>query len=346
MPTVVCGHSDLLSRALEVGERCENAKVVGYACTFLTWACGDLGRFQEAAAYGEKAQEIAKLFPSDQYLYFKSLAGLGFLRWTEANYQKGRKIGELLLAYGEENANSRSKVIGHFINSYGEFQLGDFAASLASGMKSIEASEDPAYLQFGRLGVGWASLLAGDFAAVESSLKPVVDFCEKGGCGVFLPWACIFLGPALIGQGRMDEGMKVLEKAEKAILEQGRRSCEASYEYVLGKVFTLIAMGSQRSFAVMRRNIRFLARNLPFASRKAIEHFRRAIKISEEIGANSLLSSAYLDLGLFHKGRGEVNEAQESLRAAIVLLEDAALSHRLNEGREALATLEGLPSSR
>jgi len=56
-----------------------------------------------------KAQEIARLFPSDQYLYFKSLGGLGYLRWIQGDFKRGREIGELLLAYGEITANSRDR---------------------------------------------------------------------------------------------------------------------------------------------------------------------------------------------------------------------------------------------
>src|SRR4030042_4058289 len=85
-----------LKRALDLGESCRDQKVVGYACTWLTWACVDLARFDEAAAYGEKAQEIEKLFPSDKYLYFKSLGGLGYFHWIDGDFQKGSGVGGLL----------------------------------------------------------------------------------------------------------------------------------------------------------------------------------------------------------------------------------------------------------
>ena len=329
-----------LKRALDLGESCRDQKVVGYACTWLTWACVDLARFDEAATYGEKAQEIAKLFPSDQYLYFKSLGGLGYLHWIDGDFQKGSGIGELLLSYGERTANSRSKVIGHWTNSLSQTHLGDIPASLRSGEKSIEASEDPTYIQFGRISVGFASLFAGDFAKVEEVLKPLVDFCEKGGCHVALPWALILLGSALIAQGQMNEGMKVLEEAKEMIHENKKRVCEPYYEYTLGKVFSLISSGPKPSFSIMRKNIRFLAKNVPFASRKAVEHFSRAIEMSRLIGAKSVLCLAYMDLGLFHKGNKENEHAKECLKAAIEILEKGGPSPNLEQAKEALASLK------
>jgi len=264
---------------------------------------------------------------------------LGYLHWIKGDFQKGREIGELLLAYGERTANSRSKVLGHWINSTCQFHLGDIPASLRSGEKSIEASEDPTYVTFGRLSVGFASLFTGDFAQIEKVLKPLVDFSEKGGCHVGLPWGLIFLGPALIAQGQMNEGMKLLEEANEMIHENKKRVCEPFYAYTLGKIFSLIATGPKPSFSIMTKNIRFLAKNVPFASRKAVEHFSRAIEMSRVIGEKSVLCLASMDLGLFHKWNKESEQAKECLKAAIEILEKGGPSPNLVQAREALASL-------
>jgi class 3 adenylate cyclase/tetratricopeptide (TPR) repeat protein len=332
---------DYLKKALDLGESCKDQKVVGYACTWLTWVCAQLARFDEAATYGEKAQEIARLFPSDQYLYFKSLGALGMLHWLKGDFQKGREIGELLLAYGERTANSRSKIMGHWTNSFSQSHLGDIPASLRSAEKCIEAAEDPFYIQFGRVSAGMAYLYSGDFTRVEEVSKPLVDFCEKGGCHVFLSFSFISLGPALIAQGRMNEGMKLLEEANKMIHEGKIRVFEPYYEYTLGKVFSLIATGPKPSFSVMAKNIRFLAKNVPFASRKAVEHFSRAIEMSRLTGQKGVLCLAYMDRGLFHKWNKENEQAKECLKAAIEILEKSGPSPNLEQAREALASLKG-----
>jgi len=329
---------DYLKRGLDLGESCKDQKVAGYACTWLTWACVDLARFEDAAIYGEKAQEIAKLFPSDQYLYFKSLGGLGYLYWIKGDLQKGSEAGELLLSYGERTANSRSKVLGHWTNCACQFYFGDLPGCLRSGEKAVEVAEDPLYVQFGRSALVLALLLSLDFARIEEISKTSVDFCEKGGCHVFLPWAYVFLGPALIARGRMSEGMKIMEEANEMIRENKKRVLEPYYEYTLGKVFSLIAAGPKPSFSIMTKNIRFLAKNVPFASRKAIEHFSKAIEVAKSIGANSVLLTAYMQLGLFHKSKRENEQAKECLKAAIEILEKCGPSPNLEQTREALAS--------
>jgi len=47
-----------LRRALGLGEEMENPMVIGYACAWLAWACGDLGLVEEGILHGRRAQEI------------------------------------------------------------------------------------------------------------------------------------------------------------------------------------------------------------------------------------------------------------------------------------------------
>jgi predicted ATPase len=64
---------EYLLKALHLGEEMHDQKVIGYACAWLAWTCLYLGNLAEAISYGERALEIARLLPSDHYLYFKSI---------------------------------------------------------------------------------------------------------------------------------------------------------------------------------------------------------------------------------------------------------------------------------
>ena len=72
---------EYLCKALKTGEEIGDRRVIGYACTWLTWTCAELGLLQEAAAFGKRAQDVSRSFESDSYLYFKSLSGLGYVYW-------------------------------------------------------------------------------------------------------------------------------------------------------------------------------------------------------------------------------------------------------------------------
>jgi len=330
---------DYLTKALNLGEDSKDQKVIGYACTWLTWSCAELALFDEAASYGERAQQIAKSFPSDQYLYFKSLAGLGFKSFFTGDIQGTMEVGRRLLSHGERHANSRSKVLGHWMLSFGQYNLGDIPSMKKSGKRAIEASEDPLYIHFGRLLAGIACLFSGDFQEAEEILQPTVDFSEKGGCGELLLWAYINLGPALIAQGRMSQGMELLDKARQMINKSHRKGCECNYDYTLGKTYAIIATGPKPSLSIMAKNIGFLMKNVPSASKKAVEHFNRAIEVSKKIGAKSILGLAYLDLGMFYKSKKETDKAQSCLSEAIRIFEENGAEIFLTQGKEALASL-------
>lgn len=48
-----------LSKSLEIGEEIENEKIIGYACTWMSMTCSDLGLLDDALNYGIRAHEIS-----------------------------------------------------------------------------------------------------------------------------------------------------------------------------------------------------------------------------------------------------------------------------------------------
>ena len=330
---------EILSHALDLGEESDNQKVIGYACTWLTWACAEMGLFGESETFGERAQQIAKSFPTDQYLFFKSLAGLGFLNWMKGDTKKVFEGSRRLLDYGERNSNSRSKVMGHWINSFGHFLVGDMGSVKESSEKAIEVSEDLLYSQFPIITSGMASLLSGRAQESEDTLKPLVDYCEKRDVGEVLIPAYLFLGPALIALGHMEQGLRMLENVRQTCLENQRITFYSQAEYVLGYVYSQIAMGPSPKFSIMAKNIGFLAKNVPFAGKKAEEHFHKSIEVAREAGAKGILATAYLDLGLLHKAKKRTDQARECLTEAIKIFEENQGQVYLKQAKEALASL-------
>jgi tetratricopeptide (TPR) repeat protein len=78
---------------------------------------------------------------------------------------------------------------------------------------------------------------------------------------------------------------------------------------------------------------------LPFALKKAEEHFTIAIKTAGEIGAKSYLGQAYLELGQLHKAKGKTEKARECITHAIEAFEKCEADVFLKQAREALASL-------
>jgi len=174
---------EYLCKGLELGEDTGNQKVVGYACTWLTWTCGEQGLFAEGIEYGERAQKIAESFPSDQYLFFKSLAGLCYINYYKGDSNRVFEGAERLIEHGERNANSRSKVFGHWMKAFGYLSTGDVKSALKSSETSIEVALDPAYAQFPKTTLGLSYFFGGQFQEAENVLQSALNFSQKRGIG-------------------------------------------------------------------------------------------------------------------------------------------------------------------
>jgi tetratricopeptide (TPR) repeat protein len=113
-------------------------------------------------------------------------------------------------------------------------------------------------------------------------------------------------------------------------------------EYVLAKVYCQIVEGSGPiSLSTMAKNMGFLIKNVPFASKKAEEHFNRAIEVAKEIGAKGTMGMAYLDLGLLYKMKGKTEQAKKCISEAIQIFEQTEAEIYLKQAKEALTSLDG-----
>jgi tetratricopeptide (TPR) repeat protein len=328
-----------LHKALELAETSGSEKVEGYACTWLAWTCIELGLYDEAKAHGERAQRIASSYNSDQYLYFKSLGGLGLLHLMKGELQEGYAIARRLSKYGEENANSRSNVVGHWFMAMGNLMDNELTSAKKQSLLSIETSRDPFYLSFGRITLGWVALLSGDFDEAEEALQYLVDFGENRGEGQCLLYGYIFLGPVLAAKGKMDEGMRVLEKAHQLIVRNGRMTCHAFYEYAMGMVHAQIATGPRPGLSVMAKNVGFFVRNVPFAAKRAENHFKKAIELSKQLGSRYMQGSSCYDLGVFYRSRKQYALAGEMLEEAVTAFEQGGFQNMLKTAKAALSGL-------
>jgi len=331
---------ECLHKGLELGEKAGNQKVIGYACTWLTWACAELGRFSEGIDFGEKAQKIALSFLSDQYIFFKSLSGLCYINFLKGDANRVFEGAKRLIEYGERNANSRCKVFGHWMNGFGYTSLGDMESSQKSCEKAMEVALDPAYPEFPKVTLGLAYFFGGKLQEAEKVLKSSLDFSEKNGMGQISVLGQCFLSPILIAKGHMKQGAELLEKARNALIKNQRRVWYALSEHILGEVNLQIATGPKPALSVMAKNVGFLVKSVPFATKKAEEHFNKAIELLKEIGANGFLGNTYLSLGLLYKSSKRTDQAKQCILEAIDIFRDCGAEANLKQANEAFDSLQ------
>jgi class 3 adenylate cyclase/tetratricopeptide (TPR) repeat protein len=329
-----------LCKALELGEKSGNQKVVGYACTWLPWTCAELGLFSEGIQYGERAQKIAESFPADQYLFFKSLAALSYIYFMKGDTKSVINGANLILDYCEKNSNNRGAVFGYWVNSWGYFLIGDLEKEQKCCEKAIEVALDPFYAQFPKHSIGNSYLLCGQFQEAEDMLLSALNFSEPRAIGVFSVLSYLDLAPILIAKGHMKRGLKMLKDVQQILIKNQRKVFYALSEHILGSVYSQIATGPTPAFSIMAKNIGFLVRNVPLAGKKAEEHYNQAIAIYKGIGAKGFLGGVYLDLGRFYKARKKNQQARECISEAINIFEKCEATEYLKQAKEAMEGLK------
>ena len=184
---------DYLCKALKIGEEIEDRRLIGYACAWLTWTCTELGLLEEALDFGKRAQEISRSFESDQYLYFKSLGGLGYAYYQSGETRKALEAGKAILEYGDTHSNIRSLVMGHWTMGLGYTMGGNYNSAIECVESGTRFSADPFYSQTLRTVLGVSYFYANQLDKVKTTLEEVLSYSEKFGAGVIGTMASIIM---------------------------------------------------------------------------------------------------------------------------------------------------------
>jgi tetratricopeptide (TPR) repeat protein len=328
-----------LQKALKLGEEAESQRVIGYACTWLAYTCAVMDKYEEGYSYWERAVPIAKTIESDTYLYFKSMGAIGHLNSFSGEKKQSFEIGNALLRYGEKYSNIRSQVVGHICIGHSYFADGDLEKAFLSYRKAVNVAEDPFYTQWPRAFVGLCCIMNDQINKAEEPLNEVSSYLQNYGCEIFGPAVMPFIGIVLINKGDMSKGLKTIEEIQEYCREKNWGWGIALSEYVLGNLYYQIAYGEKPGMSTVLKNLGFLAKNVPFASKKAENYFNRAIESAKQFGAKGILGQVYFDLGLLHKAKKRNNSAGKCISEAINIFEQIGAEVRLKQAKDALSSL-------
>jgi tetratricopeptide (TPR) repeat protein len=265
---------------------------------------------------------------------------MGYVYWYKGERKKAFEAGRALLDYGQKYSNIRSLVLGHWITGYSHYMDGDFSSAIECHRKAIQLSRDPYYIEVPRLALGMSYFSSGLYQEAKSALQQVLTYSERLGCETLGTPAKAFLGGLSIVGGQMSQGARAIEEAENVWKENGSRQRFAIVAYIWGKLYLQIVEGRGGiDFSTLMRNVGFLIRSVPFAAKKAEDHFNRVIEIAGKIGAKGLLGQAYLDLGFLHRAKEKKDEARECIRLALQFFEQCQAEGYLKQAKEALESL-------
>jgi len=330
-----------LAKSLEIGEEIENDKIIGYACTWMSMTCSDLGLLDDALNYGIRAHEISKRIRFDPFLFLFSLRAMGWAYTFKGDCRKIDNVGRLMLEYGEKQSDPRAITSGHNLIGTGQYFGGNMLLAIETLKRGILVSPDPLLSNTAKTILGGSYFLAGNLEEAEKYFVEVHKFCEEHGAGGMGAFSRIALNSIFLAKGELGRGVRMEEELIGWFEENENKYRLAYHLWKSGYVYLKMAQRKgSTNLSFIAKNLGFIMRNVLVAGRKAENYFNKSIGVARQIGAIGILGQASLGLGLLYKTKGKMDEAKNRFSEAIEAFEKCGAEGYLKQAREALATCE------
>ncbi|MEE4113767.1 MAG: AAA family ATPase [Desulfobacteraceae bacterium] len=329
-----------LTRALAIGTALGDDNLIGYSSAGLCWTCTDLGRMDEALAYGRQAATVADRIQTDHELIRFNLTGMGLLHFFSGDINACWKTGEQLLQFGEAKGDARPFSEGYLLMGAARMAAGDFVQAESLLNKAIEVSVDPIYSLNARFFLSYAYFSQGKVPIAAQTLEAVIATTEQFGYEYVGTSANAFYGIVSAAMGNLAKGVAIIRERIQTHRQRGKRNHDLIFTHMLGKFYLSLALRQgTSSFSTVIKNAGFLLRTLPVASRLAERYLREAIEIGTQIGTRLRLAQACLDLGLLYGHKKRFTDARNYIARSIDLFDRCGADMLLAEARTALDSL-------
>jgi class 3 adenylate cyclase/tetratricopeptide (TPR) repeat protein len=323
-----------LMHARELGEQANHPELIGYACSWLSWPCTELGRFDEAIENCNRAEALyVDGLVKDAYIYFHPLMGKGYTYWHKGDARRTGEMGDRLLKFGHRHGNVRSLVGGYCCHGWRHMITGDIPQAIETFRQAIQTSADPWYSQFPRLALCLAAISNGQVEEALPLLDQMIAFSDSNGTEFVGEPARFFKAFAATLEGRVTEGLETMEGLFEQWKTDGSRLRTVICGFVLAGAYSqLHAQASQSGKAP----------DTPDESQwagKAIQLYQAVIDEAADMGAVALHARALSGIGAVLASSGRREQARQTLTRGIELLESIQAANHLVQARKLLETL-------
>jgi class 3 adenylate cyclase/tetratricopeptide (TPR) repeat protein len=332
-----------LERALALAEASGDEEGTGYASMGLMWRWV----FWEPAVE-ESRQNVARLAGraveigtrlEDVWLTMKGLSGIA-LSWAFAGRPaEARQASLRLLELSRETGDPRPQGMGLYCLSIAN----TISLELEEGVRNAEEALRISLAPLDRL-------TAVTFKAFALTLQDRSDEALSIGVDAkseLLEKAYISpltilelaLGGAMAVRGDLTEAVRSLTAARSWLADHGHPMGPFGCDLVLGEIYLRMALREELPpWRALLRNLPFLVRTLPFATRKAQAHFEAAAEGFGRIDSPVFRSWSLYDLGRTKQRRKRHAEARECLEEALAIAREVGAGALAAKIEAALAT--------
>ena len=137
-----------------------------------------------------------------------------------------------------------------------------------------------------------------------------------------------------LARGNLSAGVQTIHGRMQAFRRKGKRYHLMTFQYLLGKVYFEMAVQRRpMRYRMILKNLPFLIRHFPFASRKAELNFKQALAEAESIGAKGVAGQIYFDMAQLYEARGKRDLAKASSDRCIAIFQTCGADAYLGKAR-------------
>ena len=311
----------LLERALVLGRELGDDVAVAYAELGLMWALvywGEPGA-ERRRTLEEMGDRVAATGRSvgDIWLASKAILALSIDDMVWGRPGDSRRNALRLMELGRETNDPRPRAMALWELAYLNAYTGEFEEAV----QNAEESERLALSPVDRASAIHAKAIAlPNLGRVEEGLALLRDTRSNLEAGGLFMTALAFwlpLGATMVVAGRMAEGIRLIEDSAERMADWGQTMARAYGDFYLGQVYLAMATSTETpTWAVIRQNLGFLLKTLPFASSKARSHLDAALVEYRRLEMPQFTAATLLALALLHRAKKRTDAATACLEEA------------------------------
>ena len=288
---------------------------------YMYWGPATPENRRTALDLSETAFEIGGRI-KDVWLASKSLLGATLYFSILGQPNEGRRRALRLMEYGRTTNDPRPRAMALWSAAWNDASYFNHEEAIVDADEAITVGLSPIDHGAAMTAKTIALVMSGRAEEGAAIFGPLRASMWDGGLHLALVAADAPYGLAMILTGDIAGGVKWIEESSKRFEAWGFHSGPATANLYLGEVYLEMAIGDDKpSWAVMRRNLWFLLRTLPFAAAKAQRHLEDAERYFRDYDMPALLSWALADLGRLHAAKKRNDRARACLDEARPLAE-------------------------
>lgn len=308
-----------IGAAIAIGERTADRDAIVYGCLGLMVLECSAPRPGFLARTQDLAERINRLLGDGAQPYYRTYCNF-YENWSHSifgNMDLARDNGHSLIEMGRRTHFTGATGWGAICVAFNEAYCENFETAIEFAMIGEQAAGGQVDKLVCQGLKGFSMVMNGDVAGGARILDDIRALREELD---YLGVDNIVDGPIGLARflgGDMAGGVRWIEDASARARAIGNTHGAAMAHISLGMIHLLLATGTQNpDLSLLRRNLLFLIKTLPFAKSRAVAHFDLAIALGREIGMQGVLAQALCGRGLALKAAKRLDAARKALTEA------------------------------